>query len=209
MSPSEEVFWREDVKLWWPVADGDPVKAYNFVMKRVKDSDLAVKLCKKRSVCVQAGSYVGLWPKRLAKSFALVWTFEVMPGCFEAARRNLESCSNVFLSNWGLGSTHGITAPLLPKGTAGSWRIDPEGQLSANLTCIDKLPLKSCDAIFLDIEGYEVEALKGAKETIAKYRPVIHVEELPRSKEAIQRHLRELGYKEFARIHADAVYVPT
>ena len=36
--------------------------------------------------------------------------------------------------------------------------------------------LKSIDLIKIDVEGYEHEVLKGAKNTIAKYHPVLFVE---------------------------------
>lgn len=208
MIPSAEVFWREDVGMWWPVADQNPSAAYEYVIKRVADSEAAVKACRKRRTCVQAGGYIGFWPMRLATSFARVLAFEVMPGCLEACRRNCEALANVEVSGLGLGAEDGETLPLMPKGTAGSWRLDPQGSLSAQMTTIDALGLTDCDLIVLDIEGHEIEALKGAAETIARCRPVIHVEERKENRHLLPAHLKALGYRELARINADTVYAP-
>lgn len=208
MTPSPDVFWREDVKMWWPVADQNPVTAYQYVIKRVGDSDPAVAACKQRRTCVQAGGYIGFWAMRLARSFAQVLSFEVMPGCLEACRRNCESLANVEVFGLGLGSVEGETLPIRASASAGGWRVDPAGPLEAQMTTIDALGLTDCDLIVLDIEGHEIPALMGAAETIARCRPVIHVEERGENLTALPAYLKGLGYRQHARIHADAVYVP-
>lgn len=204
--PSAEVFWHDRAKMWWPCADRDPVTAWDFVAKRAGDSREAVRLCRRRRTCVQAGGYVGLWPLALAKSFARVVTFEVMPGMLEALRRNCAGTPNISVYGVGLGAAP-ATVPLLPAGTAGSWRIDPAGPLRCDVITIDSLGLTDCDAIILDVEGYEAEVLRGAAETIARCRPVIQVEELDRSAAEIQAHLAGIGYREAARVRKDGVYV--
>lgn len=206
-APSADVFWHGRAKMWWPVADRDPETAWDFVAKRANDSAAAVRLCRRRRTCVQAGGYVGLWPRALAKSFDRVLTFEVMPGMLEACRRNCAEVANITVSGFGLGSAPGV-APLMPTGTAGSWRIDPAGPLTCDLITVDSLGLTDCDAIILDVEGYEVSVLTGAAETIARCRPVIQVEELAASGGEIRHHLAGLGYREAARVRKDGVYVP-
>lgn len=207
-APSAEVFWRPDAGLWWPVADADPAKAWAYVSKRLADSDVTVKACRRHLTCVQAGGYVGVWPMRLARSFARVLTFEIMPGCLEACRRNTAALGNVEVIGCGLGAVAGVEAAVQPSGTAGSWRLDPEGPLTARMTTIDALALADCDAIVLDIEGGEAAALEGAAATIARCRPVIHMEERKENLVELPRLMARLGYRQHARVHADAVYVP-
>jgi hypothetical protein len=51
--------------------------------------------------------------------------------------------------------------------SAGSWNIQRARQAHcASQITIDSLALKQCDALFLDVEAYEVEVLRGAAETI-------------------------------------------
>ena len=42
---------------------------------------------------------------------------------------------------------------------------------------IDDLKLNCCDLIVLDVEGSELDALKGAKSTIERFHPVVMLEQ--------------------------------
>lgn len=198
--------YREDFKAWWPDYDHSPEKCFGFVQRGLHDMDIAIRLCKSHMVCVQAGGHVGFWPLRLARFFGTVYTFECEPILFECLKLNVINANNIVISDLALGDFEG---EVLMRGavSAGSWRIDPKGKFPVRQTTIDGLNLSACDTIFLDIEGYEVQALKGAAETIKKFRPVIHVEELPRSRDEIREQLRSIGYRLEARIHSDCVYV--
>lgn len=196
---------RDDCKLWWPDYDRDPVKCLSFVHRGLTDMDITIALCKQRRVCVQAGGHAGLWPMRLAEFFQVVYTFECEPLLCECIRRNCKDIPNVMISDKALGAFVG-EVKMLGAVSAGSWSISELGKHTVQQTTIDAMQLKRCDAIFLDVEAYEVEALTGARETIKRCRPVIHVEELPRSKAAIQRHMKELGYVAHKAVHSDVVY---
>jgi hypothetical protein len=86
--------------------------------------------------------------------------------------------------------------------------VDPRGTFPVHQVTIDSLDLRECDAIFLDVEGYEVSALRGASETIARTRPVLMVEILPRSAEAITAHMAQIDYVRCGRVHGDFIYAP-
>jgi hypothetical protein len=62
---------------------------------------------------------------------------------------------------------------------------------------IDDLSLNSCNLIHLDIEGYELYAIKGAVNTIVKYKPTVVLEVRDHSDTQIQLEqlLAELDYK--------------
>lgn len=202
-----KIHYRDDCNLWWPDYDHDPVKCLQFVMNGIKDMDIAIKHCRHRRVAVQAGGHVGLWPKRLAQAFRTVYAFECEPLLAECMRRNCQEVTNVLPCSLALGSFVG-EVKMRGAVSAGSWSVDEAGQHVARQTTIDALNLKHCDAIFLDVEAYEVEALRGAAETIAHHKPVIMVEELPRSMEAIQAHMKTLQYRAVQKVHGDVVYVP-
>lgn len=50
-----------------------------------------------------------------------------------------------------------------------------KGEL-VEVTPLDELPFNNCHFIKIDVEGMEIEVLKGANDTIKKFRPVIYVE---------------------------------
>ena len=94
-----------------------------------------------------------------------------------------------------------------PVGSAGSWRVDDAGTVPVQQTTIDALKLGRCDAIYLDIEGAEPGALRGAERTIRTFRPVLHLEILPRARGEILSITEALGYGLVRHVHKDAIFV--
>jgi len=202
----KELYWRADIEAWWPRYDHKPEKCFEFVTNGLGAIGVARRFLKRARACVQAGGHAGYWPRHLAEIFGHVYTFEPEPVLFECMYRNCRGVQNMTAYPHALGATHG-TALLKSHVSAGSWRIDPAGELDVEVVPIDGLHLPYCDAIFLDVEGYEVEALKGAQQTIKRCRPLILVELLPRSAEAIEAHLDSLNYRQVARFGRDGIYV--
>jgi FkbM family methyltransferase len=60
---------------------------------------------------------------------------------------------------------------------------------------IDALSLPRVDFIKLDIEGMELDALEGARETIERSRPIVLVESIKVGREPLRAFLDERGYK--------------
>jgi hypothetical protein len=78
---------------------------------------------------------------------------------------------------------------------------------------IDDLGLDVCDLIVLDIEGYELEALTGARETLAQHRPVVMLEDLGHidkhgfgTTASLYTFLAEHGYRKVAAVAHDVVF---
>ena len=80
---------------------------------------------------------------------------------------------------------------------------------------LDSLQIKDVDLVIIDTEGYEVNVLQGATETIKRYSPVLVVEfsakQLSKYNYKIQKlekFLIELGYQHHNNLNAvDRVYV--
>lgn len=203
----EDIFWHTEAQMWWPKDDHNPKTAFEWVCKYLPDVDHVTKLSKQRRTVVQAGGHVGLWPIRLARHFDKVLTFEIQPSLQECLVLNCAKISNLNVYCSGLGAEIEKDVKVRRSGSAGGWRVDPAGDRVTKLTTIDYLELKHCDAIVLDIEGFEVEALTGALETIKKCKPLLYVEELPRSKTAIKSFMKEHNYKPVMQVHRDMIYV--
>jgi FkbM family methyltransferase len=72
-----------------------------------------------------------------------------------------------------------INAPFLdPRGAHnfGGTSLGGEGGEAVRLTTVDHFPLPSLRLLKIDVEGMEVEVLRGARETIARHRPALYVE---------------------------------
>jgi len=72
------------------------------------------------------------------------------------------------------------------------------------------------DLIYLDIEGAETDALLGATDTIAKYRPVIGLEDKKNQfyrrfgykRSPVEMLVKDFGYKRIASYHLDVILAP-
>lgn len=196
--------------MFWPDYDAAPERTHKYVLKHLPDVDMTVAAAAHHGLCIQAGGHVGLWPLNLAESFDRVLTYEPDPALFECLEKNTAARRNIIARPFGLGAAAGV-ATMRPDKKAGSWAIDPAGTVAVELVTIDSelavLNWPRCDAIVLDIEGYEIEALKGAAETIERFKPVIHVEELGPFHSRSAAFMKSIGYVERGRAGRDGLYV--
>jgi FkbM family methyltransferase len=68
---------------------------------------------------------------------------------------------------------------------------------SADVITIDSMELPGCDFVKLDIEGYECQALRGAIDTIEKYRPWIWIEYNMAGEDNIKAELKNISDYEY------------
>jgi len=73
------------------------------------------------------------------------------------------------------------------------------------MIALDSLALTDIDLIELDLEGYEYDALLGAKETIERNKPVLIIEN---AADEVKQFLSTLGYVEWKKINRlDSLFV--
>lgn len=115
---------------------------------------------------------------RRAGQTGKVYAFEPNPSTQEVWRRNIEKVglTNAELVPAGVSS---IPSRLrFTQAGAGS-RIDPNGNVEVDITTVDEFvrerALTKVDFLKFDIEGFEVDALEGCKETIRRFRPKIAI----------------------------------
>lgn len=164
---------------------------------------LAVQYIKPGAVVVDAGAYIGDHTIAYARAVGLegfVFAFEPNPVAFECLEYNMKPFSNVTCFKQGLGSkteTKGITQ------YDGNYGINhiTEGY-GTSITSIDELELFGLDFLKIDVEGYEMEILKGAYETIKKFKPVMLIEinvctleREGKTEKDVFKFLDNLGYK--------------
>lgn len=164
---------------------------------------------------VQAGAYVGIYPIRFAEHFDFVHTFEADKYNYELARRNIELSnltSKIKLHKAALGETEGHFQLQEVKSTVSHYMTSVPGKV--HQIAIDSLGLDNCSLIQLDIEGAEWPALKGAEETISKFRPALVLEMknhginkgFSYTEEEMVAWLLERGYHKVAKTHSDVIF---
>lgn len=190
--------------IWYPEFETEPDELMVYLVRKVTDCDVVSKYVKTKCVAVQAGCHLGLWPRRLARSFEFVYTFEAVPELFEVAEKNLAHSPNVILRQYALGDRNGMTT--FAKRAGGRGKVVKNGSDDAfpvHMATIDSLELVRCDLIYLDIERGELAALEGAKQTIEAHSPVIALEVLSGEDEKLRAWARENRYEPVEKIHND------
>ena len=135
-----------------------------------------------RKVMVQAGGNAGYFIRKYADEFKTVYTFEPDPINFLCLCLNTVLIDNVKKIEACVGDTHQLVSMKnFHEYDIGGIHITPNEEIqntnkSVPTMLIDDLNLDDCSIIQLDVEGYEYYALKGAKNTIEKFKPVICIE---------------------------------
>ena len=187
-------------------------KAYSG--KEEIEMKLLNTLCDPNKNSLDVGVFKGVYTYWMQKYSEHVYAFEPNPYSYNEIHRALTG--NVTLYNSALSNKSGrgeLKLPIRVGKTSSNYNEKYEmglGTLNEKLyynkfkvfnvetTAIDKLGLNSLGFIKIDVEGHELEVLKGAKETINKYKPnmIIEIEE-QHSKNPIQFSLDQiinLGY---------------
>ena len=163
------------------------------------------------NVAVQAGGCAGMYPSLLSGYYRQVYTFEPAPTNFYCLVFNCQD-QTVIPFNCALGNGGDpLCMALAWSGNTGGWTALRENDGATQVLDgvmksvpqlkLDDLHLSHCDAIFLDVEGYETEAIEGASETIKRCSPSLIV--LETVSKATQAFLESEGYQLYPKTAAD------
>ena len=183
--------------LWWPDFD---VRCRAVVIDECAAAmPRVLPLVGEKRVCVQAGGNVGVYPLALAEHFNQVITFEPDEDNFECLHKNV-TYDDALVFFGALGAEPGwCQVQRIDTDNCGSHKTLPGTVVPVQT--IDSLNLDYCDLIWLDIEGAEADAIKGALATIEKFSPIIVLEEKGFGPKADLP-----GYSSVMRIGNDTVY---
>lgn len=163
-----------------------------------------ISLTRDKNCVVQAGGGLGMYPKLLSSIFKLVYTFEPDPLNFHCLVNNCQE-ENIIKINGALGDVHKmVSVKRADMGNVGMHTV-VDGGFIPQFT-IDDLQLQHCDMILLDIEGYEINALKGAVRVIDTFKPLIVCEN---GNSTIDAYLKQFYYEKEKQINADSFYICT
>lgn len=170
--------------------------------------------CMRRALDV--GAHVGLWSYNLAHWFDRVDAFEPVEAHRACFRKNVTS-PKVTLYPCALGERDGCVSIKAGVDSTGDSYVDIDAlEPDVPMMSIDGAKYQDVDFIKIDTEGYEEFVLRGAKDTIARCRPVICVEQ--KRQMATERFglpalgavklLQGLAYQVAREISGDYIMVP-
>lgn len=134
----------------------------------------AITYCKQHRTAVDVGAHVGLWSYWMAQHFETLAAFEPSDLHRDCWDRNITS-QNARLFPYALGAAPATVGLCVSVESSGNTRI-ADGN-TVEMRTLDSFGLSDVDFLKIDCEGYEVFVLEGARETLARCRPVVLVEQ--------------------------------
>lgn len=167
--------------------------------------ELFRQLIRPGHVVVEAGANIGahtLVLSELVGETGAVHAFEPQRILFQTLCANvaLNSRTNVFCRCEALGEAAGtLRVPHLDYHAENNFGGLGLGSYRSGepvpVTTVDSLQLPRCDFLKADVEGMELSVLRGAAQTVQKFRPLLYVEnDRPANSAALVAYLRELEY---------------
>lgn len=164
------------------------------------------RMVRKGGTALDIGANIGMFSYRLAGLAEKVVAFEINDDLL--AELEAWNPGNIEVVAKGLSSEAGEATLYIPvlngKKLVGWASLAPGNCPDTNehvtkpvqTVTLDSLALRGVTFIKMDVEGHELEVLRGARETLRTNRPVMMIEIRERNLEAIRELLEELGYAE-------------
>jgi FkbM family methyltransferase len=194
---------------WWPK---DDIEAWKWIPIEIAAIPDLVKWVPERNLVIHAGGNCGVWSKIYSPLFKEVVTFEPNDINFECFKRNVDE-ANVTIYKAGLSDKEGFCKSVDGDGDKnyGALQIE-EAEEGIPMMTIDSLNLNP-DLIQLDVEGFEENAIRGARNTIMRSRPIIIIEQKKLAKNGmndaeIAIMIQRMGYFFAERVWSDNVFIP-
>lgn len=194
-----------------------PIESLNFMSYEEKDANMILKLVPAKGVVFDVGANMGWYSLLIAHKYegCQIHAFEPIPKTYSFLEQNikLNQVPNIVAHHFGLSNERkDITFYFYPEGSGNASSANLSERTDAELiTChverlddfagADKLHV---DFIKCDVEGAELFAFQGAKETLQRDKPIVFTEMLRKWAAKFNYHPNEiialftsLGYRCF------------
>ena len=159
---------------------------------------------------IDIGGHEGLWTRAWHKKAKHIITFEPNQSVLPTLKHNTSHMQNMTLHEVALGDKE-CKVSMEYVDHPGTYHVkDFEGQIPVKT--LDSYDLTNVDVIKIDVEGFEVPVIEGARETILYNKPWIQIEanhtgeRYGRPKMTILDALRKLGMKRRAKEWPDQIW---
>lgn len=160
-----------------------------------------------RGTAIDAGANEGLFTYRLSTLYNRLFAFEINPTL--ADRLRLLVPSKVSVYPVGLSSREGsgvLYTPYYCGRLLHGWAsletdncpgAEQYAESVVSFCPLDLFGLDDVSFLKVDVEGHELELLKGAQQTIRRNRPVVLIEVKDRNLQAVRNYFRDMQYVEW------------
>lgn len=164
---------------------------------------------KKFKTVIDIGAWCGTWAKAIEPFARKVIAFEPDKTHFKCLQRN---CTiNCDARNEAVGSEIRMIS-LTEDDFTQAKRVEADGDI--RMVDLDSLEYNDVDLIKIDVEGYEMEVLKGAEKTLSSTQYLMielnnNTKKYGSSNAEIERHLTQMGFKVLIEHWPDKVFYRT
>jgi len=162
--------------------------------------------------CIDVGSHIGIWSNDLVKHFDWVYAFDIIQELRDCYVQNIQA-KNYTLFDCGLGSESKTVQVNYVAEHSKNTQVDSRGNYTAQIRTLDSFNLNHIDYIKMDVEGYELEILKGAIALLQQQSPIIHMEmktggltKFNLNKQMMRDWLSQYGYQQVLKISNEFVF---
>ena len=183
------------------------IRCYKYAKYRSPELNLISNLVKKNQNSIDIGANLGLFAFFMSRASKHVFAFEPNPYPLENLKDLVDS--NVTILPIALGNNDGPVEIKIPHHRKG-WSSNGASLASKeindgkilNIQCrkLDSLNIENIGLIKIDVEGFEIEVIRGAKDTILKNKPVMIIEnEIVHTKDTNELFtiMNEFGYDKY------------
>lgn len=151
---------------------------------------------KKFDTVLDIGAWCGTWSAEFAPYCKKIYAFEPDRIHFECLLKNLSSFDNIELLDYAMGDTE-TTVSLTDDDFTQARRIYSIGNIL--MKTVDSFQFKNVDLIKIDVEGFEMNVLKGAKDTLKNCKFLMielnnNSKKYNSSNAEIEKYLEDLGF---------------
>jgi len=197
---------------WMPTTDEHFER---LISKRIKKGgppeyqddvrDEAYKYVTDFNLAVDVGANVGLWAKPLSTKFNRVIAYEPLEQVYSCLERNVDR-AKVDINKFALGSTNNKVDMVYDHINTGGSYVSEVGTGTIDIKRMDDLDLPKFGLLKIDCERHELEVLKGAMDTILKYKPIIVCEQQADTDECAGLFLKSFGAREITNVRKDYIF---
>ena len=164
--------------------------------------------------CIDIGSHIGFWSKDFTNTFKHTYAFDPIPQVRECYVKNITN-TNYTLYPYALGREESKKMFLYNPEETGNTHASAKGNLDVTVKTLDSFALEDIDYIKIDAEGYEIEALVGARNLIERCKPFIHIEAKKKVMEKqnismndITDYFESINYEQVLSVKSELLYAP-
>jgi len=203
---------KQIYNYWMPDTDNHFER---LIAKRIKNGgpaqyqddvrDVAYKYVTDFNIAVDVGANVGLWAKPLTEKFKRIIAFEPLEQVYSCLESNVAGL-NVDIHKHALGNVNDVAEMVYDSENTGGSFVSEVGTGDIIIKRMDDLNLPKFGLLKIDCERHELEVLKGAMDTLLKYKPIIVCEQQADTDECAGLFLKSFGAREITNVRKDYIF---